>query len=535
MKQLFIYFYLGVVAVLFMAWYIHGIVLRARSEASREKVMSRAHGGGVRLIAADLSKAPRENRSAKLAEIRKRFTYPVEIVPLDSLTAAQQKRLIDTEDVVCFFPDTGPGKERIAKRFTNNEALILGPLPDYSLRSIEEGIAGWMRLSAEELDRGSPTDQTLARLQTNFDYPLEILTLDELPEEPKSRLERGDKVVFYSPGNDRFYSVTPLSGANRVLRFGPFPNFERNEQGAAATTLALVLLPAAAAIALLLWPVSGQLRQVENAAKAIAAGDLSARVDVGSIRSAKPLAVAFNLMAARTESLVRMQMELLQAVSHELRTPLARIRFAIELIETAKDETERSLRLMALDDAAMDLDGLVEELLRYVKMETAETVIHKEPIDLKEVMESVVAKQAMIHPNIEFSIQRCKPVGDKAVLADRQGLQRALGNLLGNAGRYAKSRVVLRSEEIEEATVIDVDDDGPGIPEEDRERVFEPFVQLGDRIRENNKGVGLGLALVKRIVTQHGGWVELASSPIGGLKARTIWPKGPAPSTQIPL
>ena len=71
---------------------------------------------------------------------------------------------------------------------------------------------------------------------------------------------------------------------------------------------------------------------------------------------------------------------------------------------------------------------------------------------------------------------------------------------------------------------IEIDDDGPGIPLDDRERVFEPFVQLGNRTRENNKGVGLGLALVKRILTQQGGSVEISTSPLGGCRVKTKWP-----------
>ena len=237
-----------------------------------------------------------------------------------------------------------------------------------------------MRFTADKLDSATPGERqaVLQQLQERFDFPIDLTSREDLPSGPQGRIIGGADVVFYSQADDRWFAATPLSDGTEVVRFGAFPSFERNEQKAAATALALVLLPAALAIALLLRPVAQQLRHVESAAKAIAAGDLSARVDPRRVHSTKPLAQAFNNMASRTETLVRTQRELLQAVSHELRTPLSRMRFAIDLIETAKDDAERRQRLDSLDAATEELDELVGELLSYVRMETAEPLPNRE-------------------------------------------------------------------------------------------------------------------------------------------------------------
>lgn len=527
MKQLFFLFYLGVLAVLLMAWYIHGVVLKARSDADRDRVISKAHSGGVRLIAAELEQTPHDLRPKKLEEIQSRFVYPVTVVSLESIPASTRRLLSQHgpkgQDVF-YFAIENEG-EKVAKALsTGSDIVVIGPFPDYSLKGIEDSIGGWVRLVTEKLYGVKDRNQSLAQIQNDFDFPLEIIHQEDLPEKARGRLDRGDQTVFYSPGNNQWFTVSPLGDKNQLLRFGPFPNFERNEQNAAATTLALVLLPAALAIALLLWPVSGQLRQIENAAKSIAGGDLSARVDVSRVRSAKPLATAFNLMANRTETLVRTQRELLQAVSHELRTPLSRIRFAIDLIETAKDETERKQRLNALDDAAVDLDQLVEELLGYVKLETTEGLLIKEPLDLGDDLETVLAKVSLSHSVIAFSLVEADALRGKIVSLDRSGFSRVMSNLLNNAGRHAKQKVKIQVQFHGNLMTIEIDDDGPGIPLDDRERVFEPFVQLGNRARENNKGVGLGLALVKRILTQQGGSVEISTSPLGGCRVTTVWP-----------
>jgi two-component system sensor histidine kinase RstB len=226
-------------------------------------------------------------------------------------------------------------------------------------------------------------------------------------------------------------------------------------------------------------------------------------------------------MATHTESMVRTQRELLQAVSHELRTPLSRLRFGIDLIAAAKNDAERKRWLDALDAATDELDELVGELLAYVRAEATRSQIEPEPLVLREVLEPLFPKYAALYPAVQFEADPSVGSG-QTITADRAALQRTLGNLLSNAGRFAKTRVIVCAQSTPGATVIDVDDDGPGIPPADRQRVFQPFVRLDNNAADS--GVGLGLALVKRIVQRHGGQVEALASALGGCRIRIIWP-----------
>ena len=523
MTRLFIRFYVCVLIVLFLAWYIHGSVSKRRAEAEWTRVIEDAHRGGARLVAHELDAALPVDRDLVLSRLRRRFLYPVEVVPVAELSPAVQRQLLSDNSVV--FVRIKENRIAVITALSNPvEAVRLGPFPDYDLKEIEDSIGGWMRLTADKLN-STPDDErdaALRDLQSQFAFPVDVTDRRDLPKWPRGRIVRGEKVVFFSLENDRWMAATPLSDPSKVVRFGPFPSFENIEQKTATTTLGLVLLPVALAIALLLRPVARQLRHVEDAATAIASGDLSARVDERRVRAAKPLAQAFNHMACRTESLVRTQRELLQAVSHELRTPLSRMRFAIELIKTAEDDADRTQRLESLDVATEELDELVGELLGYVRTETAERPLSREPVAIDDVLEVLIRKQLTVSPAIEFELVDGKEGEEDIVFADRNGFQRVLGNLLSNAGRYANSRVTIRTEVTESAKIVDVDDDGAGIPESDRLRVFEPFVRLGDS--SNGRGVGLGLALVKRIVTQHDGHVDVLTSPTGGCRIRTTWP-----------
>ena len=529
MTRLFIRFYVGVLAVLFMAWYIHGAVLKRRADADRARVFEEAHGGGARLVARELSVSPPEQRERTLESLRKRFAYPVDVIPWQELPGSLQRRLSRGSDVAFYRPQ-GKSPTVVATLSSGAEVVRLGPFPSYDLAEIEDSLSGWMRLAADRLDSATLDQRLVAlrQLREQFYFPIDIVSDAVLPEGHKRRLRAGEDVVFFEQEEDRWFAATLLPNSAEVVRFGPFPSFQQIEQKAATTTLALVLLPAALAIALLLRPVTRQLRYVERAATAIASGDLSARVDEDRVNSAKSLAHSFNHMASRTESLVRTQRELLQAVSHELRTPLSRMRFAIDLVATAKDDQERAQRLQSLDAATEELDQLVGELLSYVRMETTAPRLDREQIALQDALDVVIPKLSSLHPSIKFDATAIKDGendGDTedVVFADRVALQRVLGNLLGNAGRFAKSQVKITTEPCNGTMAIDVDDDGRGIPASDRERVLEPFVRLDGNT--NSQGVGLGLALVKRIVTQHGGSVEVLASPLGGCRVRTKWPR----------
>ena len=522
MTWLFIRFYVGVLLVLLAAWLIYGWVLEQRTADDRARVVAEAHGGGARLVAQALDTANPINRQETLQQLQEEFTYPVQVVPTIGLPYHLQTELRSND--VTYWSES---QTVLAPMAGGERAVQLGPFPGPGVRYIEKGFRGWMRMAAVRM-KEIPVEQrvdALSRLRQDFEIDVRIAGSDEIPPNELQRIAYAENDVALYNQSGNWLCATSISNGEYLL-FGPFPGFQESERPAATATLALVLLPAALAIALLLRPVAQQLRRVEDAAKAIAAGDLSARVDQRKVPSAHQLAHSFNNMAERTETMVRTQRELLQAVSHELRTPLSRMRFAIDLIETAKDDKERRQRLESLDASTEELDELVSELLSYVRMENAVAELRApEPVDVADALESTLPKYAGLFPTVDFEFA---DADEQAVIfADRGGFHRALGNLIRNAGRFASERVTVTASAVNGTTTIDVDDDGPGIPPEERNRVFEPFVRLENN-EQHSHGVGLGLALVERIVSRNGGSVEVLSSPTGGCRMRTKWPSATA-------
>ncbi len=527
MTQLFLRFYLSVLAVLFLSWFIYGYVLNLRYKADRARVVTQAHAGGMRLVFDAMDHAPASQRSEILQGIQKEFRCPLELRPLSELSS-ESRRSLSVPGIPSYI-QWNVDIEGVGVALDDRSYLRMGPFPNFEGLAIEDSLRGWMIMAAHEIDQSSnPTLVAIEQLRKRFDFDIALQQEADVPSATLDRIRNGRDVVFYSLEPDRWVASTALEKPGYLLRFGPFPKFNREERPAATATLALVLLPAALAIALLLRPVANQFRQIEAAAKTIAGGDLHARVDEHRIGSARDLARAFNRMASQTETTLRTQRELLQAVSHELKTPLARIRFAMDLAASATEDSQRRKRLDAMDDAIEDLNSLVDELIGYVRMESAEALRERERLHVNEILGSLMDKYQGLYPDVVFRLEPTQEGHEDSIEADRTAFHRALGNLISNAGRFASHRVIVRAANRDCFMTIEVEDDGPGVLAQDRERVFEPFVRLDSsepsKHRHPGAGVGLGLAIVRRIVEQHSGTVELLSSPNGGCLARTTWP-----------
>jgi signal transduction histidine kinase len=235
-----------------------------------------------------------------------------------------------------------------------------------------------------------------------------------------------------------------------------------------------------------------RLERLQTRVDALGAGDLSARVEVEGSDEVASLARSFNRAAGRIENLVEAQKNVLAGASHELRTPLARLSVAVELL--AKEDRPELRERISKDIA--ELDELIGELLLASRLDTAHAPETTDEIDLLALL---AEEGARTHATVSG-----EPVN---VQGDPRLLRRMIRNLLENAERYAGESPV-------EASVVPlgpagarllVEDRGPGVPETERERIFEPFYQPSGLRKTTDRGVGLGLALVRQIARHHRG------------------------------
>jgi len=219
---------------------------------------------------------------------------------------------------------------------------------------------------------------------------------------------------------------------------------------------------------------------------------------------------AFNDMQVRLRNLIENRTRLLAAISHDLRTPLTLLRLRAESVE---DQQERDKMLSTI----AEMDSMIEATLKFARDEAVAEP--PRPTDLTALLQSIT--DDMSDAGLPTTMKPAEPIVCECRPA---ALKRALTNLIENAVKYGKTAQVAINP-TPKAIEIAIDDEGPGIPESELSRVFEPFYRVeGSRSRETG-GVGLGLAIAQSIVQSHGGELVLSNRPTGGLRALMRLPR----------
>jgi two-component system sensor histidine kinase RstB len=368
----------------------------------------------------------------------------------------------------------------------------------------------------------------LADLQHQFGYPLTLVQRDDvsLDGEQEQRLNRREVVIALddstrSDSSIRIYA--PVAQTGKLLMIGPLSLFDQFPIELLLIAGATSLLAVALATYLQVSPLQRRLKQLDGAVSQLGSGDLGAYANIEGSDAIGQVAATFNGMTAHIRRLIESQREMTRAVSHELRTPVARLRFGLEMLADIESAERRREKLNAMDHDIEQLDQLIDEILTYARLEQGTPNIEFQPVVIGELCEQLRDELETIRD--ETAIAVANPYPTLEVEAEERYLHRVLQNLVTNALRYAQSRIVMRVEESEDQVVIHVDDDGPGIPEHERERVFKPFARLDKSRHRASGGYGLGLSIVKRIVDWHGGEIRVDESPEGGARFTVTLPK----------
>jgi signal transduction histidine kinase len=273
----------------------------------------------------------------------------------------------------------------------------------------------------------------------------------------------------------------------------------------------LVLLAAVLVLTLIAarW-VTRPLKTLADAAE-----KLGADINRPPLEESGPLEVvsaarAFNTMQERLATFIRDRTRILAAMSHDLKTPITRLRLRAELLD---DEQMRTKFVKDLEE----MESMVSATLDFMRgVENREPA---RPIDIMALLESLQADAAEVAGRVAIGGATAKPY-----TGHPQALKRCLGNLIDNAIKYGKSATV-RVEDAGDALRIFVRDEGPGIPEGELERVFEPFQRLEASRSRDTGGTGLGLGIARNIARAHGGDIILRNVPGGGLEAMVMLPR----------
>ena len=238
------------------------------------------------------------------------------------------------------------------------------------------------------------------------------------------------------------------------------------------------------------------------------------------------LARTMNAMLGRLETSATRQRQFVSDASHELRSPVAAIRTGLEVARRRSDRANWT----AVADAALAeearLEALLDDLLLLAAQdENGATALHPTPVNLTALTTAEAERPRRLPVEVIHWPDDAQAL---VVTGDASQLARAVSNLVDNAARYATSRVQITLSTFDGTVRVVVDDDGPGISPRDRERVFERFTRLDDSRARHKGGSGLGLAVVRSIVTRHHGQIRIDDSPLGGARFIAEIPTGPA-------
>lgn len=293
------------------------------------------------------------------------------------------------------------------------------------------------------------------------------------------------------------------------------------EQTEIMVFFAEIFVALAAITIILLYLLSLRLKRFETTCIAFAEGDFDARASTKSPHKIGKLNITFNQMAEKISSLITSNRSLTNAVAHEFRTPIFRVQCNLDMLDDSGVRPEQMPYLEGIQEDLDELNTMVEELLHFSKLKR----LDKQLDVIKTPVLHLIEKQ-LAHLQFETEI-KLHLTSTQEVECDIEvrSIQRALGNIIRNGYKYAQSTVQISISDHNKFVLIQIENDGPAIDEIDRERVFDPFTRLDKSRDRQSGGHGLGLAITKQIIKQHGGDIKITDSHLGGPNFNITLPK----------
>ena len=327
----------------------------------------------------------------------------------------------------------------------------------------------------------------------------------------RSGILEDDVIVYYpSPRDDTLIAFTPSSNFNYSYNFllGVF--------------LACILFGFALSVLMLAWPIIRHINKMVNSSLAIGSGNFSVKADESAPAPLNRLAEAINLMSEQICELMTKQEILTSSASHEFRTPITRLRFALDIASRIDNPDELKRHIEAMNWDVEQLENLTTELLTYSKFSYNSASLHKKAFLLQPLLNQIKQKLQDLKPESEILIN-CEP--DVEITGCVNSLFRAISNLVSNAQKYGKSYIEILVNTTPSHIEIHVIDDGDGICESEREAVLLPFHRLDNHNSDSVNGSGLGLTIVSKIVSAHGGKFAINSNHLNGTTASLLLPR----------
>lgn len=470
-----------------------------------------------------------QERNFWLSDVSTLFDTKFEIEPTSKadFKTSEIKRLNKQQAVVRFNGDTNTAEIYHKVSGENNVLHVsVNKLNEQQIKGIGVLLLddlSYYRTLAEK-------QQRLQQIQKFFPFKLTLQSVNklQLDTDQKARLYRKDIVIMFrdntSVENSSIRVLAPTELQDTVVDLGPIPLFNWFPLNLIISITLISMFLISLGVYALIFPLERKLQLIQSGITKVREGKLNTKVKVVGEDEIAHLAATFNSMTEHIRRLIESQRELTRAVSHELRTPVARIRFAVDMLADTDDYEDRMSQRDYIDQDIESLNGLIDEILTYAKLEEGSPKMDWEDVDLQELVSQIARETNALGKPVTVKVGKVQK--GAFAQADRRYLHRVLQNLAGNATRYAESTIIISAGLEKNEAFISVEDDGQGIPEKDREKVFIPFARLDDSRTRASGGYGLGLSIVSRIAFWFNGRMSVDESPtLGGARFIMKWPK----------
>jgi signal transduction histidine kinase len=520
MRRLLLSLYVVIVAatvgsVLSFSWlWTHG--LRTELAHSSEQTALSAQS----IVEGELHGLPVAQWPEHIETLRPYFAYEVTLLKLGDIQGSERNLQRLGQGLPAL--DEGDEIRYMLLPLRGSDYIVRVGIEEQLQETAARSVKGFFYLIERQLADLSPAQRIewLQERERQFQYPIRSVPLSELPDPAaRARVRAGELIVIdLNTAEERYYKLLP--GEDRALQLGPFPRYflERIIEYLICGLLALTL-----GGALYFWvrPLWRDMLALEQGANAIGQGKLETRVTVSTRSAIRDVTDTFNSMAQRVQELLRAQKETTDAVSHELRTPISRMRFGVEMLERTSIAADRERYLQTMRSSLDELEALVDESLTYSRLTSAAQRLSPQTIHLNDWLAEIVDDAQQFAGDIQL-LSEVQP-GNAVAHLDSKLVARALKNIIRNALRHARTTVKVTLHQDQQSTSFTVEDDGPGIPAEQRAAIFEPFYRIDNSRQRESGGHGLGLAIVQRICDWTDAEIGVEDSPLGGALFRLRW------------
>ncbi|MFT5452315.1 MAG: signal transduction histidine kinase [Enterobacterales bacterium] len=381
-------------------------------------------------------------------------------------------------------------------------ANILSPLIEKDLQSNPDNIASTLKRWSSSLDEELITIELIARQKTAHNDQKIYVSNVEVTDQtdtiriiaPLSYPGLDDKSLLYLFTNS--YSDDYINFYNR---------------GSFAVYLFMALV-----ITIIAWLVYRYINSISRTVHSVALGNSDFMMPPSHIPALQRLSSDINSMVITIEDKKTENLILTGAIHHELRIPITRIRLALDMAMHGKNDEMTNELLTDMDTDLEELSDLMETLLTISRLRLKGLEIDKEPVNLQHILGKVI--QDINSPFI--SIEK---IEEFVLEANQTLLERAMNNIINNAVKYAENKVVISSRSDNNQFVLTVEDDGPGIPVNERALILKPFYRTDKSRTRTTGGFGLGLAIADMVIRNTHGSIAIDDSELGGAKISLIW------------